>query len=55
MIQLVANMIMAVALIADSSGAEPEEILEALPYVFKKLEENYKRQEPAYVILNQPL
>lgn len=54
-VTFVSEFVMAVVLVADATGAEPEEVLEALPYVFKKLEENYKRMQPACVILNQPL
>ncbi len=40
---------LAVMLVAQASGAEPEEVLEALPRVLKLLEERYRSLQPGYV------
>jgi len=47
--QFVEDLALAVALVATAAGAEPEEVLEALPFVMQKVRENYQQEQPSYV------
>ena len=48
-------MTAAVMIVVEASGAEPEEVLEALPHVMEKLKECYQKEQPDHIEIVQAI